>query len=141
MTEMGYFMKRVFILAVALLSACAEQSAMRLASDMVRINVSTAPIYGALEPERRMMAMAAQETVKNGYDSFLIVDGQSGFHQNTLGVSPGYAYGSGGSFHAQGPSTVAMPRFQTAVTIKMFRVGDPAGARAINAREILRQQS
>ena len=33
-----------------LIAGCAEQSAMRIANDTVRINVSTAPIYGALEP-------------------------------------------------------------------------------------------
>lgn len=137
-------MKTIIALSLAALlgAGCAEQSAMRLANDTVRVNVSTAPIYGALEPERRAMVMAAEETLKNGYDKFLVVDGQSAYHSNVLGVTGGQAHGTYargyGSYHATGPSTIAMPRFQTAVTIKMFREGDPAGANAISAREVMK---
>ena len=46
------------VLAGLLAGGCAEQSAMRMANDTVRINVSTAPIYGSLEPERRAMILA-----------------------------------------------------------------------------------
>ena len=67
------------VVAGVLLSACAEQSAMRVANDTVHLNVSTAPIYGALEPQRRAMLMAAEETVKAGFDKFIIVNAQTGF--------------------------------------------------------------
>jgi hypothetical protein len=140
-------MKKIAALSIAaaLAAGCAEQSAMRMSGDTVRVNVSTAPIYGALEPERRAMVMAAEETLKNGYDKFIIIDGQSGYHANVLGVTGGHAsgyYSRGyGSFQASGPSTIAMPRFQTAVTVKMFRAGDPAGSNAIDARQILKSKS
>ena len=120
----------------------AEQSAMRLANDMVRVNVSTAPIYGALEPERRAMVLAAKETMENGYDKFLIVDGASDYKPNVLGHTPGQAHGyindQGGRIYATGPSTIAMPRFETAITVKMFKSGDPNGHNAIDAAEILK---
>jgi hypothetical protein len=129
-------------LAVSLCAGCAEQSAMRLANDTVRVNVSTAPIYGALEPERRAMVLAAQETLKSGYDRFIVIDGASSFRQNRLGQSPGFASGSlTNGFTATGPSDVSMPRFQTAVTIKMFKNGDPAGQNAISAAEIVRNNA
>ena len=133
-------MLRAFVsglLAVGLLG-CAEQSAMRLAADTVRINVSTAPVYGALEPERRAMLMAAEETVKNGYDKFIIANGASNFNQNVLGQPAGQASGSlTQGFTATGPQTIAMPRFQTEIIVKMFKADDPAGANAIEARPIL----
>lgn len=123
-------------------AGCAEQSAMRLANDTVRVNVSTAPIYGALEPERRAMVIAAKETLKNGYDKFLIVDGASAYKPNVLGHTPGQAHGyindQGGRVYATGPSTIAMPRFETAITVKMFKVDDPNGHNAIDATEILK---
>ena len=72
-----------------LIAGCAEQSAMRIANDTVRINVSTAPIYGALEPERRAMLLAAEETLKSGFDKFLIVDGQSQYKRNVIANNPG----------------------------------------------------
>jgi hypothetical protein len=96
-------------LAAVVLAACAEQTAMRLAQDTLRINVSTAPVYGALEPERRAMVMAAEETVKAGYDRFLIINGGSSFKQNTIGTMAGQASWNqyGGSY--TGPQTMGMP--------------------------------
>jgi hypothetical protein len=122
---------------------------MRVANDTVRINVSTAPVYGALEPQRRAMLMAAQETLKNGFDKFMIVEGQSGFNRNVIGYSPGYAHGmstasiNGSSgqatsqFSAVGPAPVAMPRFEAGITVKMFKADDPGAKNAVDARSVL----
>lgn len=126
------------IALVATIAGCAEQTAMRLAHDTVRVNVSTAPVYGALEPERRAMLLAAEETVKAGFDKFVIVNGNSGFHRNTLGTTGGYASWNQYGGTAVGPQTVGMPRFQTELVIKMFKADDPAGKNAVDAREILK---
>src|SRR5262245_8958901 len=120
-----------------MLAACAEQTAMRLAHDTIRVNVSTAPVYGALEPERRAMLLAAEETVKAGFDKFQIVNGASGFHRNTLGTTAGYASWNQYGGTAVGSQTVGMPRFQTELIVKVFKAGDPAGANAVDAREVL----
>ena len=130
---------RIFLcLFAGLIAGCAEQTAMRLAQDTLRVNVSTAPIYGALEPERRAMQLAAEETVKAGFDKFIIVNGASGFNRNVVGHTAGYASGSSTGFTAVGPQTVAMPRFQTEMIVKMFKAGDPLGNNAVDAREILK---
>jgi hypothetical protein len=78
------------VAGLLLIAGCAEQSATRIANDTVRVNVSTAPIYGALEPERRAMLQAAEETLESGFDKFLIVDGQSQFKRNVIANHPGY---------------------------------------------------
>lgn len=84
------------------------------------------------------MLLAASETIKNGYDKFLIMDGKSEFHQNVIGYTPGYITATNRSLSAVGPSTVAAPRFETAVIIKMFKANDPAGSNAVDAHEILK---
>jgi hypothetical protein len=128
-----------YALAGLLFVGCAEQSAMRLANDTVRINVSTAPIYGTLEPERRAMLLAAQETVKSGYDRFIIVDGTSGFRSNTLGEIPAHAQGSlTEGFTARGPQTIRMNRYETAIMVKMFKADDPAAVNAVDAHQVLK---
>ena len=63
-----------------LAGGCAEQSALRRVNDIARTNFSTAPVYGSLEAERGAMILAAQETIKDGFDKFIIVDGSTGFH-------------------------------------------------------------
>jgi hypothetical protein len=133
-------MRKIAFAAVlaAGLAGCAEQTAMRLAHDTIRVNVSTAPVYGALEPERRAMVLAAEETVKAGFDKFIIINGASGFHRNTLGTTGGYASWNQYGGTAVGSQTVGMPRFQTEITIKMFKADDPQGRNAVDAREILK---
>jgi len=134
------------IASTMLLAACAEQSAMRLNANTVRVNVSTAPIYGALEPERRAMRVAAEETIRHGYDSFIILDGRSDYRRNVIGHIPasasgsyfGNAYGGQGHFSARGAQTIAMPRFETAVTIRMYRSGEPGSESATTARSVLK---
>jgi hypothetical protein len=130
------------VLAGLLAGGCAEQSAMRMANDTVRINVSTAPIYGSLEPERRAMILAAQETIKDGYDKFIIVEGSTGFHSNVLGEIPGQASGMAtvnmATFNATGPQTIRRNRYETAITIRMFKADDPRGANAVDAHEIMK---
>src|SRR5262245_1980955 len=124
--------------AACLLAGCAEQSAMRLAHDTIRVNVSTAPVYGALEPERRAVLLAAEETVKAGFDKFFIVNGASGFNRNVISQTAGSASWGPGGGTITGPQTVGMPRFQTQILIKMFRAGDPQGNNAVDARELLK---
>lgn len=142
------------VIAAVSLSGCAEQAATRLAGDTVRLHISTAPIYGALEPQRRAMRMAAEETVKNGYDKFMIVDSANAYRPNVIGQTPAQyqssshatvAGGPGGisGYGASqatytGPRTIAMPRFESDVIVKMFKAADPAGSNAIDAREILK---
>ena len=129
-------------LAVA---GCAEQSAMRLANDTVQLHVSTAPIYGSLEPQRRVMTMAAQETLKAGFDKFLIGGGQNTFKPNVLGYTAATAQssavvgpdGGGAQSSYVGPQPVAMPRFESDVVVKMFKASDPAGVNAVDARQIV----
>jgi hypothetical protein len=106
-------MQRIALAAVlaAALAGCAEQTAMRLAHDTIRVNVSTAPIYGALEPERRAMLLAADATVKAGFDKFIIVNGASGFQRNTLGTTGGHA-----SWNQHGARTPAHRRWACAGT-------------------------
>ena len=149
--------RTAMILAVFVGGGCAEQSAMRLAQDTVRINVSTAPIYGALEPQRRAITMAADETIKNGYDKFLIVNGADTFKPNVIGetaamyqsTSQVSVTGSTDSFVGQGssqatyagPQKIAMPRFESVIVVKMFKKDDPAGANAVDAREIKAQNT
>ncbi len=129
----------LFVAAVT--SGCADQSAMRLTADTIKLRASTAPIYGSAEPERRIMRMAADETIKAGYDKFQIVAGGStSLHRNVLGQTGGYAQVTPTQATYVGPQTVAAPRFENEVIIKMFKAGDPAGANAIEARSLLAQK-
>ena len=84
------------------------------------------------------MLLAVQETVKAGYDKFIIVDGASGFRSEKLGEFPAQASGDAYSFRATGPQEIRRNRYETALTIKMFRAGDPMAANAVDAQQVLK---
>ena len=107
---------KVFIIAaiITLLSGCAERASMRLAKNISRISISTSPIYGTLEPQRRAMLQAAKETVNSGYDLFIVLGADTDYNMNLMGAG---VYG-----------TQTLPRFSADLTIKMFRYNDPGSS-------------
>lgn len=110
-------------LAALALGACAEQASMKLAKNISRISISTAPIYGTLEPQRRAMLQAAKETLNSGYDTFLVLGSDTDYNMNLMGAG---AYG-----------TQSIPRFSADLTIKMFKYNEAGSSNAIDAREII----
>jgi hypothetical protein len=129
-------MYRVISIAAfsAALVACAGTSTIPLAQDTFQITASTAPVCGSAGAEQVAFKQAAVQTIRRGYDRFMIIGGQAS--SNVVGATPivvqrtgyGSAMVSGGQpmvAHGQG------------LVVKMFRDGDPAGANALSARQSL----
>jgi hypothetical protein len=144
-------MKKIFAcLYTIALFGCAGSSTMPVSQDTVVISSRAAPICGAEGAQKVAFRQAAVETIRRGYDRFLIVDGQ---YQNNVGVV-GYTpvtaqtYGTatatayGNTAVAQGSSTTYYSGGQPIIggshrqglAVKMFKDGDAAGANAISAR-------
>lgn len=66
------------------------------------------------------MRQAAAETIRRGYDRFIIVDDKSAAHKQYTNI-PGFA----------------PPSHSNELVVKMFREGDRAAVGAISARETL----
>lgn len=147
-------MRQFVITAIAVVAAgCAQTSAIPLAQDVVKITTSAAPVCGATGAQRIAFHRAAVETIRQGYDRFVIVGGQ---YQNNIGVV-GYtpvtahttgsatATGYGGYASAYGSSTTTYSGGQPIISgshdqglvVKMFKEGDPAAAKALSARHTL----
>lgn len=138
-------MKNIFIAVFLIaLTGCANQHVMKMSDNIARIKTSTAPIYGPVEPEKRAFWLAANETVRSGYDKFIILRGQSQFKQNVIGQVPGHVQGSwdnnGGYVQGYGSRTISAPRNETEIVIKMFRAGDPEGRNALDAHAIIKRE-
>jgi hypothetical protein len=143
-------MRILVVAAVALsVAGCARTSAMPLAGDTVAITTSAAPMCGAAGAQTVAARQAAVETIRRGFDSYRIVDGQ---YQNNIGVvghtpitahSTGNAYASGGMVYGQSRTTYSGGQpimggsHNQALIVKMFKDGDPAAANAISARATL----
>ena len=96
---------------------------------------------------------AAAETIRRGYDRFVILGGQAQTQSRVLGDTPTTAYTtgtatatrSGNTATAFGSSTTTVTGGQPILAnahgqdliVKRFKQGDPAGANALDARQEL----
>ena len=122
-------------LLLATLFGCAETSTTRLASNVIRIDATTAPTCkttGAMEVLERT---AAIETIRLGYDRYVI--GASGARDTTRVVGATYYPGGYGGYGYAAP--IYGGSMEAAVVVTMFKTGDPAGRSAIDARSALGQ--
>jgi hypothetical protein len=73
-------MRIALILVPVLLTGCTVDAVVDATSaDLVAVNGPAGPVvYSRLDPSRRTMVLAAEETVKAGFDRFLILDDQAG---------------------------------------------------------------
>jgi len=103
--------------------------------------------------QRVAFQRAAAETIRRGYDRFVIFGAESETDIRVIGYTPTRAYttgsatatGYGNIVSAQGSSTTTVTGGQPiyggshnqGLVVKMFREGDPAGANALEARQVL----
>ncbi|MGL3210746.1 hypothetical protein [Bradyrhizobium sp. BR 1433] len=118
----------------AALGGCAGASAIPLAQDNVQITARAAPICGAAGAEKIAVRQAAIETIRRGYDRFIVMNAQAG--ASYAGSTPVVVQNLGGGVAmASGGTPMFAPN--QGLVIKMFKDGDPASANALPARETL----
>lgn len=108
-----------FLAAVAL-PGCASVSTIPLSKNTFQLTTQASPECSADQTQRIAFKRAAAETIKNGYDSF-IVAGTEFRPESTFNVWNGSM------------STLA----NQSLTVTMYRAGDPAASTALDARQIL----
>lgn len=108
-------MRIVTVFLCLALGGCASAEATRTTKDSLIINSSAAPACGSLGAARVAAKQAAIETIKAGYDSYIITDQQ----KNTT-----YSWSSVSSF--------AYP--EQGLKVKMFHKSDPGSDNALDAR-------
>src|SRR6185312_3798269 len=89
----------IFVVASlsAALAGCASTSTIPLSQDTFQITASAAPACGTAGAQQVAFKQAAVETIRRGYDRFVIVGGQAS--SNVVGTTPivvtRMGYGSG----------------------------------------------
>jgi hypothetical protein len=143
----------VFALFLLVLVGCASSSVLDVASDTIQISTSAAPVCGQSGAQAVASKRAAIETLKRGYDGYIIIDGDYENNVRVVGRTPvtantqttGMINGYGNQATYSGQSTtnysggypIIGGRHQQALTIRMFRQGDPGSERAVNAKQVL----
>ncbi|RUM06682.1 hypothetical protein [Rhizobium chutanense] len=140
--------KNAIVLMAALLSSCAASSSMRTSENELIIKTEAAPVCGNIGAMKVAEKQAAIETIKAGYDRYIIL-GQAGTDTTRVVQMPGSytttgtatvygntGYYSGNTVYNPGPTFVAGGHNQD-LAVRMFKEGEPGSERALSARERL----
>ena len=119
--------------AALTLSACANTSTTRLAQNMVRIDVSAAPACGRSGAVSVVSKTAAIETLRYGYDKYIIAGTGAENNVGVYGTSYNYNYATGGIY----ATPMIAGTHDANMTVVMFTYDDPAGEQALDARSAL----
>lgn len=133
------------------LIGCARTSVMQISSNEIMLTTSAAPICGTTGSQQVAQQMAAIETLRRGYERYLIAGAGT---QNNVGViqtAPTYAntYGSatvtGNTVHGSattyygGQQTIVYGSHDTAMRVLMLNAGDQGYEQGVDAKVILGQ--
>jgi len=135
------------------LGGCTHTAVMPVAGNTFVITASAAPICGAGGAQAVASRDAAIATIRNGFDSYVILDGQAQDNVGVVGYTPvtantygtATAYGSPGFATAYGSSTTTYSGGQPIIAgthdqeivVQMFHANDPGAQNAIPARNVL----
>ncbi len=110
-------MRPLLLIGIVALVGCAQVNTMQLAQDRVQITASASPVCGITGPQNLAQRQAAIETLRHGFDSFVIEGAEHQWmpHGNNIA-------------HSQ------------EVVVKMFHEGQPGSADALSARDVLGPQ-
>lgn len=143
----------VVLALVHLLGACASSSVMDVASDTIVISTAAAPACGQRGAQEVAVKRAAYETLKRGYDKYIILDAEAESNVGVVGYTPLVAntqsygsintYGNSGTYsgssntYVTGGQPFIAGTHDQKLSVRMFRSGDPDAARAVDARQVL----
>jgi hypothetical protein len=135
-------MHKFLLLAATLLvlAGCVHEAAIPLGNDMMEIDVSAAPIYGRAGAMDMALKRAANATLKAGYDKFIVMN-NNGWNENSIaGGSYGTANANTMQAQAQNGSAFGTLRNpEVKMVIRMYHDGDKGSAKAVDAREVVKQ--
>ena len=126
------------------LAGCAGGKAIKTSADTMMITVSAAPVCGGEGAADYAAKFAAIETIRAGYDGYIIFDAAARNNvrastlpgtYNTTGSINGNMY-SGTTTYTPGP-VIVTGRHQQELMIKLFKRGGPGWSNAVNARDVL----
>jgi hypothetical protein len=134
------------LIAILAVSGCANTHVTPLSANTVLISTSVEPDCGEQSAEKIAFSRAAVETIRRGFDQFVIVGAQGSSNVYQVGNMPVYADTTatarqmGGSVFINGQTRLygGQPIYggshNRQLEVVMFRAGDPQTANALDAR-------
>ena len=131
-------MRVAWLVLALLLSGCVKVSTVPLATDMVQITARAAPACGREGAEQVALHQASVETIKRGFDRFIIVNSSASSTFQQVGTTPITGQVSPyGQVNLYGGQPIITGKHEQVFAIKMFHEKDPAGNKALSAKTLL----
>jgi len=96
--RIGGVARRSWLLALSVLSGCVSSDVTPVSKDVVLVSTSAAPACGGQGARKVAFMQAAAETLRRGYDRFIVVGADSRSDVRVVGTTPLYGttslYGS-----------------------------------------------
>jgi hypothetical protein len=150
---MGGITKFQLLAGALMLAGCASASVMDLDSNTVQVSAGAAPACGAAGAQQYAVKTAAYQTLKRGYDKYIIVGAQGTARDRLAGFTPMQAnsygngtytsYGNTGYYNGYtnttitGGQPIVLTEHGQDLVVKMFHANDPVAANAIDAKSAL----
>ncbi|GMB82878.1 hypothetical protein NN6n1_36610 [Shinella zoogloeoides] len=135
-------------LAASAATSCVQSSTMRVSQNEIIVQTSAEAMCGSVGAARAAQKQAAIETIRAGFDRYVIV-GAAASNNVTATQMPGTyrtygtvnRYGNYGTVNATttytpGPIIYGGSHDQS-IGVRMFKEGEPGSAQAVSAREVL----
>jgi hypothetical protein len=135
------------VLCVLLLPCgCTSTNVTPIAANKIILSTSAAPVCGGQGAQRVASQQAAAETIRRGFDKYVIVGSQGSNDIRQIGTTPIYANTTttgnviGNSVYLNGTTNISggQPIYGGShnrdLAVVMFKNGDPQGQNALDAR-------
>src|SRR5690606_3689699 len=136
--------RTTFVLSALTLAGCTSSDTIRTSANTAIVRTTAAPVCGGTGAARVAQKQAAIETIKAGFDRYIILDAASANNVQVV-QGPGTYHHSGtmnrGFYSGTTTYQPGMPmvygRHEQAFAVRMFRDGEPGAHHALSAREAL----
>ncbi|MBC9246961.1 hypothetical protein H4P12_09580 [Paracoccus sp. 11-3] len=132
--------------ALVVVASCAQTTVTPVAKNQIMISTSAEAACGSSGSAKVASRMAAVETIRRGYERYIIVGAASANNVSVYQTGPTYASTSGSSYsqgnntygyattHFGGQQTIFHGTHDTNLVVVMFNAGDPEFDKAIDAK-------
>lgn len=136
------------VAAGVMLGGCVQSTAMRVSQNQMIIQTSADPECGSVGAAKAAQKQAAIETIKAGYDLYVITSAAAASNVHATQLPGSYqTYGTVNSYGGYGTvnaTTTYMPgpvimsgSHDQSIGVRMFKQGEPGSNQALSARETL----
>lgn len=127
----------LLVVLAGIATGCARTSAVPVGADTIQIAVRVATICDAADADRLARRQAAVETIRRGYQDFVVIDSVGGDHaaEHAPETARTNLFGAGATplFSEHAP----LLAHHRVLTVRMFLAGQGESATTVSARAVL----